>query len=226
MSDDVTQGSRSAFEAGGGLVRFSSRAGKLSQVFLKGRLLGATEYLRIAGYFRSSVFEIVNEEIESVGKVRIVCNADVDAGDIRASQLARQAVLLEKWNETGGDLDSMLQRARYQRLYDLLKRGNVEIRVVARTDAPFLHGKAGLIRAADGSAVAFVGSLNETREGWAGNYEMVWEDSSAAGVAWVQEEFDYLWQRGVPLPDVVVEEIGRCARKRQTEMADLAPEQV
>jgi hypothetical protein len=47
-----------------------------------------------------------------------------------------------------------------------LKAGNVEVRVVSRADAPFLHGKAGIIRQGDGTALAFMGSLNETREGW------------------------------------------------------------
>ena len=226
MSSKEPVGVVTAFKDGGGIQRFSSRMGRLSHVYLKGRLQGATEYLRVAGYFRSSIFELVNEEIETIGKVRIVCNADVDAADIKASQLARQALLLERWNATETDLDSLLHRPRYQRLYDLLKKGNVEIRVVARTEAPFLHGKAGVIRRADGSATAFMGSLNETREGWAGNYEMVWEDTSADGVAWVEAEFQHLWQRGVPLPDAIVEEIGRSARKRQVEVAELPPEEV
>ena len=226
MSEKPTVGTPTAFEGGGGLVRFSSRDGKLSHVYLKDRLKGATEYLRIAGYFRSSIFELVNEEIESIGKVRIVCNADVDPCDIKASQLARQAVLLERWNATDAELDSLRHRPRYQLLYDLLKKGNIEVRVVARTDTPFLHGKAGVIRRGDGTDSAFMGSLNETREGWAGNYEMVWEDTSPDGIAWVEAEFNYLWQRGVELPDAIVEEIGRNARKRQVKMDDLLPTDV
>ena len=38
--------------------RFSSRSGRLSHVFLKDRLKGARTYRRIAGYFRSSIFEL------------------------------------------------------------------------------------------------------------------------------------------------------------------------
>ena len=57
---------------GGAITRFSSRLDRLSHVYLKDRLVGASEYLRIAGYFRSSIFDLVNEEIESIGKVRVV----------------------------------------------------------------------------------------------------------------------------------------------------------
>jgi hypothetical protein len=32
-------------------------------------------------------------------------------------------------------------------------------------DTPFLHGKAGVIEGRDGTSSAFIGSLNETREG-------------------------------------------------------------
>ena len=112
---------------------------------------------------------------------------------------------------------------RYRRLYDLLKNGNIEIRVVSRAVAPFLHVKAGVVRRPDGTASAFMGSLNETREGWSENYELVWEDSSPDGVAWVEEEFEYLWAIGKPLPDAIVDEIGRSARRVEVQLEELAP---
>jgi hypothetical protein len=43
------------------LTRFSSRQGRLAHVFLKDRLAKARAYRRIAGYFRSSIFELVSE---------------------------------------------------------------------------------------------------------------------------------------------------------------------
>src|SRR5439155_359238 len=92
------------------LRRFSSRPARLSHVFLKDRLQNAREYRRIAGYFRSSIFELVGEEI--------------------------------------------------------------------------------------------------------------------AEVARVEEEFRYLWERGVPLPDAIVEEVGRCARKREVGLEELTPGEV
>src|SRR5260221_3810578 len=81
------------------LNRFSSRAGRLSHVFLKDRLAGAKTYRRIAGYFRSSIFELVDEEIDSVDSIEIVCNSDLDPRDIQASRLARVTALQEEWNE-------------------------------------------------------------------------------------------------------------------------------
>ncbi len=225
--DAATGGRRTTSLVGGGVLdRFSSRLGRLSSVYLKDRLRGASEYLRIAGYFRSSIFELVNEEIETIGKVRIVCNSDLDPEDINAAKQAREQLLKEKWNEVDDAVESLQRRPRYRRLFEILKKGNVEVRVVARTDAPFLHGKAGVIRKPDGTATAFMGSLNETREGWSENYELVWEDSSADGVAWVLDEFEHLWSRAKPLPDAIIEEIGRSANRVEVLLPDLMPDEI
>ena len=205
------------------LRRFSSRLERLGHVFLKDRLRGAREYRRIAGYFRSSIFELVDEELDGIERVQVVCNSDLDPRDVHASRLAREAMLKEKWNEGGPELDSLLFRPRYRRLYEILKSGHVEIKVVSREDTPFLHGKAGVIVQGDGAASAFIGSLNETREGWDQHYELVWEDTSPEGIAWVEAEFQHLWDRGKPLPDAIIEEIGRCARKREVELGELEP---
>ena len=142
--------------------RFSSRIGRLSHIFLKDRLGGARRYRRIAGYFRSSIFELVDEEIEGIDSIEIVCNSDLDPRDIKASRLARETALKEKWNEGFDEIDSLMNRKRYQRLYELLKGGKVKVQVVSASDAPFLHGKAGVIDGRDGSQTAFIGSLNET----------------------------------------------------------------
>lgn len=205
------------------LNRFSSRLGRLSHVFLKDRLTNARTYRRIAGYFRSSIFELVHEEIEAIDQVQIVCNSDLDPRDIRASRLAREMALKDKWNEGIDEIDTLLHRPRYQRLYQLLKSGKVEVRVVSAADAPFLHGKAGIIESRDGRATAFIGSLNETREGWKEHYEIVWEDRSPDGVAWVEAEFQHLWDRGVPLPDAIIEEVGRLSRKIEVGIEELSP---
>ncbi|HEY6345682.1 MAG TPA: phospholipase D-like domain-containing anti-phage protein [Bryobacteraceae bacterium] len=208
------------------LNRFSSRLHRLSHVFLKDRLANARTYRRIAGYFRSSIFELVNEEIEAIDSVRIVCNSDLDPRDIKASRVARETALKEKWNEGIDEIDTLMHRPRYQRLYQLLKSGKVEVNVVAAPDAPFLHGKAGVIETRSGTATAFIGSVNETGEGWKDHYEIVWEDCSPEGVAWVEAEFEYLWKRSIPLPEIIIEEIGRLSRKVEVELADLSPADV
>ncbi len=190
--------------------RFSSRSQRLDHAFLKTRLQGARSYKRIAGYFRSSIFELVGEEIAGIPQVQIVCNSELDAADIAISKHVRETALKERWNKANPEVEALLHRERYRKLYDLLTSGRVEIRVVPKNSV-FVHGKAGVIELADGTKTSFLGSANETKSGYANNYEICWEDTSPESVAWVEEEFAALWQVSHPLPDAIVEEIKRVA---------------
>ena len=149
------------------LNRFSSRRHRIDRVFLAGKLKDARSYKRIAGYFRSSIFELVGEEISRIPDVRIVCNSELDMADITVSKAVREAALKEKWNQVSVETEALLHRERYRRLYNLLSQGNVQIRVVPK-DKVFLHGKAGVIEQVDGQKTCFPGSINETKSAFAG----------------------------------------------------------
>ena len=136
--------------------RFSSRRQRLDHAFLAQKLAGAKSYRRIAGYFRSSIFKLVGEEIASIPKVQVVCNSELDA--------------------------------------------------------------------ADGAKTCFLGSINETRSAFAKNYEILWEDTSPDGVAWVEEEFEALWADAYPLPEAIIEEVKRIADRVEIRFADAKPE--
>ncbi len=203
--------------------RFSSRRQRLDHAFLSKKLAGAKSYKRIAGYFRSSIFELVGEEIAGIAHVRIVCNSELDAADVAVSKHVRETALKERWNKAPAEVEALLHKDRYRKLHDLLTSGRVEIRVVPK-DRVFLHGKAGVIEAADGSKTCFLGSINETKSGFAQNYEILWEDTSAEGVAWVEDEFEALWKDSFPLPDAIVEEIKRVADRVEVRFPDVAPD--
>lgn len=225
MSIDLPGNIVAAGTGPGGLRRFSSRITRLDHAFLRERLRGATSYDRIAGYFRSSIFEVAAEELSAVGRIRIVCNSDLNPQDIHASKEARTRALMQRWWEGSGEggvaVDTLLHGNRYAMLRDLLQSqdGNghprVEVRVVDRHTAPLVHGKAGIITLPDGRKTCFMGSVNETREAWQDHYELVWEDPSDEGVAWTQAEFDFLWTKSVPMPEAIVSEITRCADRVQ-----------
>ena len=205
--------------------RFSSRRQRLDHAFLANRLKAAKSYKRIAGHFRSSIFELVGEEIAAIPHVRIVCNSELDAADVAVSKHVRETALKERWNEAPAEVEALLHQDRYRKLHDLLTSGRVEIRVVPK-DRVFLHGKAGVIEAADGSKTCFLGSINETKSAFAQNYEILWEDTTPEGVAWVEDEFEALWQDSFPLPDAIIEEIKRVADRVEVRFADVAPDEL
>jgi superfamily II DNA or RNA helicase len=211
--------------------RFSSRREPLDRSFLCQRLTGARSYDRIAGYFCSSLIEVAGEELESVtGKVRMICNSDLDPADVETARAAQVAVR-KSWcafepekllNGRGGEA----ARKRYSKLFELLRSGKLEVRVLPDDAFGLVHGKAGVITLADGAKTCFMGSANESKSAWRMNYELVWEDASPDAVAWVQQEFDALWgsPSAVPLAEFVVEDAARLAgRTLLHHVAELHP---
>ena len=106
------------------------------------------------------------------------------------------------------EAEAFLKKEQYQILDTLLKSGNVEIRVVPK-ERLFLHGKAGSIHYPDGSRKSFIGSVNESKNAFANNYELVWQDDDSESADWVEEEFWALWKDGIPLPESIISEISR-----------------
>jgi len=202
------------------IFRFSSLRQPLGKVFLADRLQGAQSYKRIAGYFRSSILELVGEQIENIPIVRIVCNSELDPQDVLVSQAARDVALKERWNQEPVEGEAFFHAEKYKRLYALLTNGRVQIRVVPK-DKVFLHGKAGVITLADGRRTSFLGSINESKSAFASNYEILWEDTSTAGCDWVDEEFELLWKDSIPLPEVIIQEIGRIAERQVVTVAQV-----
>jgi hypothetical protein len=204
--------------------RLSSRIHRLDQGFLAEQLQGARSYHRIAGYFTSSLFEIAHEWLESVQEVRIVCNVDLAPQDLKVAQL-REARMLGRWNERSIEAESLLNRERYQRLDAFLARRGQVIRVAPDSICGFVHGKAGVIERADGRKLGFIGSMNETRHGWQRHYEILWEDDSPEGVAWIEAEFAFLWHAVRPLPEAVCREVQRRGRRFEVELPDIEAEE-
>ncbi|MBS3953097.1 MAG: DEAD/DEAH box helicase family protein [Methylomicrobium sp.] len=202
------------------LRRFSSRTHRLDQSFLAEQLKGAKSYRRIAGYFTSSLFEVAHEWLEQIPDVKIVCNVDIHPDDLKVAQL-RESKMLGRWNANAIEAEALLNRDRYRRLDAFLQQHGQVIRVAPDSVCGFVHGKAGVIECADGRKLGFIGSMNETRSGWQHHYEILWEDDSSEGVAWIEAEFDYLWNAAKPLPDAVCKEVRRRSRRHEIRLDDV-----
>jgi hypothetical protein len=211
------------------LRRYSSRRASLYQEFLKQRLSGARRYHRIAGYFQSSLLELVSAELATIPEVRIVCNTEVNPDDVKTVRMATGArreeledsLLRLVWNAGHFthlvDVHGAAAQERLSTLHTLItasgQRGRIfEIRLVPDAEFGFVHGKGGVI-AGHWGRTSFIGSANDSARAWTKNYELVWEDDSEASVTWLQEEFDALWERGFPLSEFIVKQIGRLSRR-------------
>ncbi len=212
------------------LNRFSSRRKPLYDAFLSDRLKNAESYDRIAGYFQSSLLGLAANELKAIKRVRIVCNTDVNPADVHAVRQAlgprreelEKSLLRVVWNS--GDFPHVVDvygekaKERLRLLQELVtpdpKTGRLfEIRIVPDCEFGFLHGKAGVIRYPGGEATSFMGSANDSQRAWSQNYELVWEDRSTESVDWVQEEFNALWDRGFPVNEYIIRQIGRLGER-------------
>lgn len=161
--------------------RYSSRVTRLDKQFLNNKLYNAKGYDRIAGYFSSSVLEIAGEAIETIsGKVRLICNSQIEKEDCETATAAASA-LRREWceNEPEKVYASATPRPRLKRLYEFMKSGKLEIKILPNNVFGLIHGKAGVITLADGSKTSFIGSVNETFYAWRLNYEMLWDENEA-----------------------------------------------
>ena len=207
------------------LQRHSSRRNRLDHAVLNQRLEGAISYDRIAGYFRSSLFEVAGEAIAKVtGPVRIICNSDLDPQDL-VTAAAAQAALRRSWCSGKPEEAPPNAIPRYRALYAALTSKKMEVRVLPDSAFGLIHGKAGVVRRADGSATAFLGSVNESASAWKVNYELLWEDNDPETIAWVQEEFDALWNdaRAVDLAccPFIAQDVQRIISRRVIEPEDV-----
>lgn len=194
--------------------RYSSRRTELSSSLLNERLNGAKGYDRIAGYFSSSIIEVAGEAIENIeGNVRIICNSGLDIKDVQTAKLAQNAMRREWCDFKPEELPSPEER--FRRLYEFLSSGKMQVKVLPDSKFGLIHGKAGVITLSNDKKTSYLGSANETKNGWKLNYELIWEDDSDEAVEWVQEEFDVLWNDpcAVNLSQFIINDIERISKR-------------
>ncbi len=205
------------------IKRFSSRRETaLSESFLTKKLAGAKAYDRIAGYFTSSIFEVAGEALDSVtGKIRMVCNSEVDPRDWETARAADLSSRRE-WYRSNPEEKAIFGKKRFERLYNYLKSGKLLIKVLPSQAFGLIHGKAGVITLSNNEKTAFLGSVNESIMGWKLNYELLWEDDSPDAIKWVQEEFDALWNHPLsrPLSSFIINDIDRISKRVIVEKID------
>jgi superfamily II DNA or RNA helicase len=167
-------------------------------------------YKRAVGYFRSSVYLIVGQEILDFasrgGKIYLICSPELDAKDLdvisQNKLLARQIAEGKVVDEIEALIRNNATLAPTKVLATLLATKSLEIRIAFRSDAlGIYHEKIGIFLDDDKNRVSFIGSANESFSGWHanGNFESVevfcsWHHSNESHRSQRHESnFDNLW---------------------------------
>lgn len=183
-------------------------------------LLNAVSYDRAVGFFRSSVYLIVGPDTVEFarrgGKIRLICSPALDAQDaksIEESYDAREDGSESRLEEQIEQLFASEESAyRTRILATLIEAGCMDIRLAIRPKAFGLyHEKIGIFHDDLGQQVSFIGSANETWNGWhaRGNFESIevfcsWKGAlEAERVERHRDYFERLWENRVPEIEIV-----------------------
>lgn len=189
----------------------------------------AVSYDRSVGYFRASALSAaargLSRFIAGGGCARFLVGAEV-AGHERDALVGATEIPPELAERLAGSLvpPDEIDRRRLEVLAWLVREGRLELRVAVAVDdagrpvppgqeVPYFHEKIGVLVDGRGDGVAFQGSVNETRTGWAGNFESFsvyrsWDGTARYYDHWVNR-FERRWEGDVPgfrvfpMPDAV-----------------------
>lgn len=180
--------------------------------FYKPALSNCVLYQRLSGYFSSSTFANVANEIldfiRSKSKIQLITSPNLSDTD---KQLFEQSVLEgEKLLSTiflddlENDPDNL--KLAFTKLMSYMLTNNIdgkpqlEIKIAIPNTGPGLfHQKIGILKYENGEKIAFNGSVNETGMGWYENIENFsvfrsWgDDTNSQGVVDNQRDFNDLW---------------------------------
>lgn len=138
------------------------------------------EYCRAVGYFNSSILCYITNGlypfIQNGGRMRIVCSVNLSPEDERQIALGYDIrhLLEDKIDPVTQSLID-LNIANIKNLCWLIKNNRLDIKVCLRKDPNdpgtyhLFHEKFGIFKDADGNAISFLGSVNETLGGWINN---------------------------------------------------------
>ena len=177
-------------------------------------LAKARVYKRAVGYFRSSVFLIVGdatiEFAKRGGRIRMICAPTLSKEDIESIENGYTERTQVAANRLARQIDELLADEttsyRTKVLATLISVGAMDIRLAIRpTSWGMYHEKIGVFADDVGNRVSFIGSANETWNGWhhRGNVESVevfckWRGGIESDRVQAHDEyFEKLWNGSV-----------------------------
>lgn len=180
----------------------------------------AVHYDRMVGYWRSSslavaatgIARFIRNALEHGGRMRVIAGAQLTEADIQAiteGEPISEAVERRLLSEELAAVDDII-RERLRLLAWMVREGLLEFKIGIPTDEQgrplsaeetdrYFHTKYGILTDSFGDRIAFVGSVNESAQGWQHNHEMFsvyrswipgWEEYGRP----LEEEFEDHWE--------------------------------
>jgi SNF2 family DNA or RNA helicase len=166
-------------------TKYDSDSGSLLGDFFEPALSCAVRYDRTTGYFSSRVLTLASRGIEGLirngGRMRLIVGCTLDANDVEAitrGQSLRETVSA-RFGATPLAPESQGEERALELLAWMVAQGFLEVKVAVPCDSArrpvvstvLFHEKAGIVEDKTGDRLAFNGGVNETPQGWQGNWD-------------------------------------------------------
>lgn len=194
-------------------TKYDADGRRLVDDFFVPALASATRYDRTTGYFSAGVLLLASRGVEGLvrndGRVRLVVGCTLDQAEVDAIARGEELRQVVEQRLAGMPLKPREdeERTALELLSWMVARGFLEIRVAVPCDTArrpiattvLFHEKAGIVEDKAGHRLAFNGSVNETPQGWQGNWESFhafvdWQEpSDRARVEAEEASFQRLW---------------------------------
>ncbi|MEQ1897462.1 MAG: helicase-related protein [Vicinamibacterales bacterium] len=176
-------------------------------------LMSATRYDRTTGYFSAGILTLASRGVEGLvrngGRMRLVVGCTLSEPEVQAVERGQQLRATVQDHLAALPLQPAddKERQALELLSWMVAHGHLEIRVAVPCTATrkpmvttvIFHEKAGIMEDKAGNRLAFNGSVNETAQGWAANWESFhafpdWQGGSDRRRVDIEEEsFQKLW---------------------------------
>lgn len=187
--------------------KYYSPRDNIPRDFLVPILKQAERYDRISAYFTSNSLQSISVGICSLvergKKIRLITSPRLSKEDLIAIKNGYD--LREKVNESlinnFNFVDVGQAKQRLELLSNLISNGNLEIKIAVMKILPedptaIFHSKVALVFDKYGNGISFSGSLNDTANGYGGNWEQIEVDTSEKDPELIEEDskiFERLW---------------------------------
>lgn len=177
----------------------------ITDSFLNPVLKYTKEYKRSVGFFSSSVLDTVMDGIVALvrngGKVKLIASpklSEVDAQIISMGYENRKNYYSNIFTDEFKEELNMLNNQNLQLLFELIKKGVMDIKIAVTDGGGMYHDKLGILKDFEGNIIAFYGSANSSYSGYRSNYEKIrisksWDPGAKDIVESEEVEFDNLW---------------------------------
>ncbi|MBO6035749.1 MAG: DEAD/DEAH box helicase family protein [Acetobacter sp.] len=181
-------------------IKYTPEQGNLVEKLYLPLLHCAQRYDRLTGYFNAKALSLAARGVEALvynkGYMRLIVGCTLEENEIEAIQKGLQesqtlnSFLEERFARIQQEAASLNTLSDLELLAWLVKNGFLEIKIAIpcnkTTGKPTMghaifHEKSGIVEDTYQNSVAFTGSMNETGNGWTGNWESLhmftsWED--------------------------------------------------